>query len=223
MHARIYATGAVLLAGTIAPGFADPSPDLMAVCVSCHGPAGQSVQPEIPSLGGQPSLYAMFQLFLFREGRRTPGPMTELAKQFTDDDLRSLSDAISKWAPPQPPIVTSDATQFDKGRALAAAHHCGICHNADFSGHDQIPRLANQREDYLLKALREFKSGARIGFRGAMAEEVVPLKDDDFVNLSHFLAYLPTKQSMPARDAKDAAASGKPKSPTLPSSQKAGQ
>jgi cytochrome c553 len=223
VHVRIYAIGAVSLAVTIAPSFADPSPGLTAVCASCHGLAGQSTQPEIPSLGGQPALYAMFQLFLFREGRRTPGPMTELAKQFTDDDLRSLSEAISKWAPPQPPIVTPDSTRFDKGRVLAARHHCGICHNADFSGHDQIPRLANQREDYLLKALREFKSGARIGFRGAMAEEVVPLKDDDFVDLSHFLAYLPTKQSMPAPDAKDAASSGKANSPTLPSSQKTGQ
>lgn len=223
MHGWTYGVGAALLAGTIAPSFADPSPDLIAVCVNCHGPAGESMQLEIPSLGGQPGLYAMFQLFLFREGRRTPGPMTELAKQFTDDDLRTLSEAISKWAPPRPATVAPDSTRFDKGRALAAAHHCGICHNADFSGHDQIPRLANQREDYLLKALREFKSGARIGFRGAMAEEVVPLKDDDFVNLSHFLAYLPTKQSMPAPDAKDAAPSGTAKSPTLPSSQKAGQ
>ena len=42
-----------------------------------------------------------------------------------------------------------------------------------------MPRLANQREDYLVKAMREFKSGARIGYAGAMAEELVRLSDDD--------------------------------------------
>jgi len=42
-----------------------------------------------------------------------------------------------------------------------------------------MPRLANQREDYLLKAMREYKSGSRTGYAGAMATELQRLSDDD--------------------------------------------
>ena len=33
----------------------------------------------------------------------------------------------------------------------------------ELCGHDQIPRIAGHREDYLLKALREYKSDKRFG------------------------------------------------------------
>jgi cytochrome c553 len=66
-----------------------------------------------------------------------------------------------------------------------------VCHNTDFSGREQVPRLANQRQDYLLKAMREYKSGARIGYGGTMVQELVPLTDPELQDLAHFLAHLP--------------------------------
>jgi cytochrome c553 len=63
--------------------------------------------------------------------------------------------------------------------------------NPDFSGRKQRPRLANQREDYLLKAMREYKSGARIGYAGAMAVELRELTDADLDVLAHYLSHLP--------------------------------
>ncbi|MCC2662884.1 MAG: cytochrome [Geminicoccaceae bacterium] len=50
----------------------------------------------------------------------------------------------------------------ERGSALSRRHRCGFCHNPDFSGHDQIPRIAVQREHYLVKALGEYqtRSGA---------------------------------------------------------------
>lgn len=191
MPLRAYAIAAVLVAAVSGPSRGDAVSERAAVCSGCHGPSGQSQQPDIPSLGGQPPLYTMFQLFLFREGRRQAGPMTDIAKNLTDDDLRGLSDLVSKLPVPKPPPDAPDPQRFAHGRALAAQNHCGICHNEDFSGRDQMPRLADQREDYLAKTLREFKAGARIGFRGAMAEEVTPLSDGDIVDLAHFLAHLP--------------------------------
>jgi len=38
-----------------------------------------------------------------------------------------------------------------------------VCHNPDFSGREPMPRLANQREEYLLKAMQDYRSGNRIG------------------------------------------------------------
>ena len=68
---------------------------------------------------------------------------------------------------------------------------CGVCHNPDFSGREQMLRLANQREDYLLKAMREYKSGSRIGYAGAMATELQRLSGGDLQDVAHFFAHLP--------------------------------
>jgi cytochrome c553 len=62
--------------------------------------------------------------------------------------------------------------------------------NPDFSGREQRLRLANQREDYLLKTMREYKSGARIGYAGAMAVELRELTDADLDALAHYLSHL---------------------------------
>ena len=49
-----------------------------------------------------------------------------------------------------------------------------------------------QREDYLVKSLREFKAGARTGGGvAAMADVVYPLGDADLRALAHFMAHLP--------------------------------
>ena len=49
-------------------------------------------------LAGQPSFYAITQLFLFREGRRSNEAMTAVAKTMKDDDLRGFSDFIGTLA-----------------------------------------------------------------------------------------------------------------------------
>jgi cytochrome c553 len=79
---------------------------------------------------------------------------------------------------------------MEHGRAMVAANRCAICHNADFSGRDNLPRLAHQREDYLVKALRDYKGGRRVGYDPAMIEVVRPLSDIDIQDLAHYLAHV---------------------------------
>jgi cytochrome c553 len=162
-------------------------------CLACHGASGVSRTPLTPSLGGQPSFYVIAQLFLFREGRRDNVIMTEMAKGLTDDDLRSLADAIEKLPPPSPlPSQKADAARFSEGKSIIEKHNCGNCHGADFSGGNNVPRIANQREDYLLKALRDYKSGKRVGYGNAvMPETVSGLDDKELAAAAHFLAHLP--------------------------------
>jgi cytochrome c553 len=174
-----------------APGIAQPLEERVKLCHACHGPAGQSVLPDTPSLGGQPSFFVVAQLFLFRDGRRNNAPMVEAAKGLTNDDLRAFAGYISRLPPPAPPPDPPDAARFARGQAVTRQHPCGVCHNPDFSGREQMPRLANQREDYLLKAMREYKSGSRIGYAGAMATELQRLSEDDLQDVAHFFAHLP--------------------------------
>jgi cytochrome c553 len=171
------------------------SAEKLETCLACHGASGVSQTPLTPSLGGQPSFYVIAQLFLFREARRDSEVMVSISKNLKDDDLRALADAIEKLPPPPPPAQKPDAVRFNQGKSIVEKHHCGNCHGSDFSGGNNVPRVANQREDYLLKALRDYKSGSRVGYGNAvMPETVSGLDDKELAEAAHFLAYLPARR-----------------------------
>ena len=163
-----------------------------ALCAACHGASGVSALANTPSLAGQPSFYAITQLFLFRDGRRDSGPMTAIAKGMSDDDLRGFSEVIGKL-PPAAALATTppDAQRLARGGALAQRLHCLGCHGSQGEGARQVPRLAGQREDYLLLALRGFRAGTRVGYQPAMTEAMAGVAADDLDDLAHFLAHLP--------------------------------
>lgn len=184
---RATLAGAALLASAI-PASAQSFAERWSTCLACHGEKGQSETPETPSLDAQPSPAMLIQLYLFREKRRSNEIMSEMAKGMSDADLQQFADAIAKLPVPKPPADAPDATRMERGRTLAQKYRCGFCHNPDFSGRDNLPRLADQREDYLLKALRDYKSGARPGYDPQMQEVLPPVTDDEMVELAYFLA-----------------------------------
>jgi len=161
-----------------------------AQCTECHGQNGVSKTPNVPSLGSQPELFVLYQLVAFREGNRKAPAMNDMIKGMSDDDLRAAATWIAKLPAP-PPAEQGDPARMARAKTLATKHRCGFCHNPDFSGHDQIPRLRHQREDYLLKALRDFKSDKRFGGRAEMNEVVYPLKDEELADLAHYMAHVP--------------------------------
>jgi cytochrome c553 len=177
-------------AAASAPGPGAYAQRFAALCAACHGANGRSDQPGTPVLAGQPALYAITQLFLFREGRRDNPAMTAVAKTLNDDDLRGFSDYIGTLPPvPAPtPATPPDATRMSKGRALAQQHKCVFCHGEDLAGGQQVPRIAGQREDYLLTSLHGFKSGKRPGYTLAMSEAVSQIPPADLDTLAYYAA-----------------------------------
>lgn len=181
-------TVALLLMSVTLSAHAQNFQERLEVCLACHGPKGQSEAPDVPSLGGQPSPYVLIQLYMFREKLRTVEIMNEMTKDLSDADLQKFADTIARLPPPPPTTEGADAGKMERGRALAGQHRCDFCHQANFAGADSVPRLAGQREDYLLKALREYKSGERREYQPVMAEIMRPLQEADFADLAHFLA-----------------------------------
>src|SRR5262245_4462609 len=163
----------------------------LALCLACHGEDGQSTSPEVPSLGAQPAFYVTIQLYMFRERLRVVEPMNEVTKGLSDDDVRRMAELISKLPPPAPAAEAPDPARLERARALIQQNRCNFCHNQDFSGDQNVPRLAGQREDYLVKALREYKSNVRRGYDASMADVMYPVTDADILDLAHFLARLP--------------------------------
>jgi len=164
-----------------------------ALCAACHGANGRSEMPGTPALAGQHSFYAITQLFLFREGRRSNEAMTTVARTLNDNDLRGFSDFIGTLppVPAPPPSMPPDAARMTRGQSLARQHQCVSCHGADFSGGQQVPRIAQQHEDYLQRSLSEFRSGKRVGYTQAMSEAVSRLSQDELDTLAYYLARFP--------------------------------
>jgi cytochrome c553 len=167
-------------------------------CFTCHGvdgvatDNGLAIDKNVPNLAGEPDLYLQFQLVFFRKGVRKNELMNAMAEQLSDDDLRNLSAYFASLAAPSLPAQSDSAPpDTELGSKVAQAIHCTNCHGDHFEGVDNIARLAGQREDYLYKALRDFKSGARTSVGAAgMAEVVYPLGDMEMKALAHYLSRL---------------------------------
>ena len=172
------------------PASAETIEERAAPCLACHGEHGQSEAENTPSLGGQQPPYALIQLFMFREKLRAFEPMNEMAKTLTDDDLRAFSEFIGKLPKPKPADDAGDPARLQRAQALIAQHHCNSCHNADFSGRENIPRVADQREDYLQKTMREYKDNSRHGYDATMAEVLAPVTPEQIADLAYYLARL---------------------------------
>jgi len=172
----------------------NPYPQRFAtLCAACHGANGRSDIPGTPVLAGQHSFYAITQLFLFRERRRSNEAMTAVAKQMSDADLQGFANFIATLPPvlAPPPATPPDAARMKKGADLAQQHKCLFCHGADFAGGQQVPRIAGQREDYLQMTLRGFKSGTRPGYTMAMGEAVNQVTPEELDTLAYYAARFP--------------------------------
>jgi len=179
---------ALAFASLAFPASAETIEQRAAACFACHGEHGQSETENTPSLGAQQAPYALIQLFMFREKLRTFEPMNEMAKSFTDDDLSKLSDFLAKLPKPVPPADAGELTRMQRGQALTQQNRCNSCHNADFSGKENVPRIANQREDYLVKTLGEYKDNSRHGYDGTMADVMGPITKEQIADLAYYIA-----------------------------------
>jgi cytochrome c553 len=162
------------------------------LCAECHGKDGVSTMKNTPSLAGQPDEFIQWQLVYFRSGARKSAVMQPLAETLKNETIRDLGAYYASLKPPKPAPASASDALAQKGGKIAAQQRCRSCHYDNFEGYRASARLASQREDVLLKALRDYKSGARLGFGVAsMADVVYPLDDDDMKALAHFMATRP--------------------------------
>jgi cytochrome c553 len=182
-----------LLAGTAqAAGDVTAGQQRAQVCGACHGANGVSTMPGVPSLAGQTDAFLQWQLVFFRSERRQNAAMRALAANLTDADIRNLGAyyASLPWST-APAAKTEDAALHEKGEALAGQYHCANCHMDNFRGKAAAASLADQREDYLVHALADYRSAARPSTGvAAMTEAASGLSDDDITALAHYLASL---------------------------------
>jgi cytochrome c553 len=161
------------------------------ICAGCHGDNGISQTENIPSLAGQPDQFIQWQLVYFRAGTRKSEQMQPIVEQIDNEDIRNLGAYFAALAPPKAPEGDDDPDLSKKGAQAAAGRRCASCHTDSFAGTKAVARIADQREEYLSKALHDYKSGVRSGGgQAAMAEVAYPLSEEEITALAHYLAHL---------------------------------
>ena len=148
-------------------GKADAGATKTAVCAACHGPNGNSVNPEWPRLAGQSAVYLAEQLRLFRSGARNNPVMKPLAASLTDQDI----DDIAVYYEAQTPTgLEADPSYWKAGQALYLSGDaatqvpaCVACHGPVGRGNlaAGYPALRAQQSVYVVAQLKNYANGSR--------------------------------------------------------------
>jgi cytochrome c553 len=180
----------VLFALVFAPAaFPQTVEEKAVVCAACHGTDGNSPSPQVPNLAGQTSRYLYLQLKDFKEGRRKDPLMSPMAINLTKKDMQDLAEYFSKQKA-KPSDFKVEAAKSIDGKKIADAALCTMCHLGGFSGQNEIPRVAGQHYEYIVKQLKDFRAKNRTNDAGNMTSVSRGLSDEDIDKLGHYITGL---------------------------------
>lgn len=169
------------------PAGAQSLPERIEQCAACHGQDGNSQIEKIPSLAGQPEFFLLNQLILMREGVRRIEPMAPFVKGLADGEIEAIARHFSRLEPKSSDEKVNPELAA-RGAELVARLHCESCHLPSLAGQMQMPRLAKQRIDYMIDALKAFRDDKRSGADTLMSAAIYGLRDADLVALAHYAA-----------------------------------
>ena len=157
--------------------------------VGCHGENGNSTLPQVPILAGQTARYIYLQLVDFKEGRRSEPQMEPFVQPLSRDDMRDLA-AFFASQKPRAGNFSVDEAKARRGKSKSEEVLCTMCHLGGFAGQNEIPRVAGQNFEYMVKQLRDFKERKRTNDAGNMTAVARTLSDQDIEDLGHYLVSL---------------------------------
>ncbi len=156
-------------------------------CAHCHGTDGNSASSAYPSLAGQTREYLHRQIKAFKEGQRKNSMMSPAAVVLSDQDMQELADYYATQTLVRSTANTDPAT-VEQGKKIAAEAQCVACHQPNFKGLNEFPRLSRQKYPYLVKQLKDYRDGIRVS--DIMGPTVMNLTDEQIVALAQYLTSL---------------------------------
>lgn len=154
-------------AGSIFGGSVEAGQQKSATCGACHGPDGNSVSPDWPSLAGQHPVYTYNQLQAYKNGERQDPNMVSMAATLSEQDMRDLAAyySVQPLAPKgaDPELVVRGEEIYRGGIPARDVPACMACHGPAGSGNylAGYPRVAGQHSAYLLTTMRHYAAGER--------------------------------------------------------------
>jgi cytochrome c553 len=126
------------------------------VCNTCHGGNGVPHNAETPIIWGQQENYLIKQLHDFHGDARNSEVMRWMATALTPEELQTAATYFAKKAWPAKGASTAGGASPPAMLAV-----CQACHQQNFVGGLPAPRLAGQKYEYLVDAMRSYAEGKR--------------------------------------------------------------
>jgi len=158
---------------------------LVGACARCHGPDGNS-PGQYPSLARQNAEYTIKQLMEFKSGVRKDNQMSPMVGVLNDENIVVLAKFYAGENLSRQRGIDKDLAA--QGKKLAAELKCASCHQNNYRGKKEVPRLARQKRVYLVKQMKDYRDGKRTNDNGVKTKEVKTLTDDQIKVLSHYFA-----------------------------------
>jgi len=160
-----------------------------AACAACHGVDGNSTSPQYPKLAGQTARYIYIQLKDFKEGRRKDPQMSPMAANLSKEDMWAIG-AYFESLKQAPSTYKVEAAKVAEGKRIADDALCTMCHLGGFSGQNEVPRVAGQHYEYIVKQLMDFRARNRTNDAGNMTSVSKGLTDEQIDKLAQYITNL---------------------------------
>jgi cytochrome c553 len=154
---------------TLAAGSAEAGATKATVCQACHGPNGNSVNPQWPSLAGQNAVYIETQLRQFHGKTRVDptGLMPPQAAALSEQDILDLAAYFSLQTPTgleaDPSYWQAGEKLYRSGDPARQLPACMACHGPVARGVPSAgyPQLRAQHAEYLIQQLTQYAADGR--------------------------------------------------------------
>lgn len=178
-------------------GNAEAGASKAAACFACHGPGGNSANPEWPKLAGQNASYIYRSLLVLKSGHRQAPVMNPMAAPLSDQDMKDLA-AYFAAQPASPGVASPDAVKiaqplFRAGDASRGLPACAGCHGPQGHGNAAAgyPRIGGQHAKYAATMLRHYKGQTGMAMENAqtstMAAVAAKLSDAEIDALASYI------------------------------------
>ena len=159
------------------------------MCAGCHSIDGNAMNPNNPSLAGQPAEYLVKAMKDYRDGRRNDPMMTSALNNIQDETIANLAAYYASQYPESPlQRARMDYSKFDpvaEGGKIAGS--CGGCHGKNGNSNKAgIPSLTGLNVKYLVTATRDYRDGLRKN--KVMKTMVGTLSDTDIEKVAFYFA-----------------------------------
>jgi cytochrome c553 len=175
----------------LAEGSVEAGQQKSAVCMACHGPDGNSLNPEWPNLAGQHASFIVAQLQAFKSGERQNPLMSPMAVGLTEQDMLDLAAFYSAQAPAaleaDPALVEAGRKLYLGGNQESGVSACIACHGPTGRGNPMAlyPVISGQHATYLASALRAYASGERVNTM--MQEIAARMSEEEIAAVSAYI------------------------------------
>jgi cytochrome c553 len=153
-------------------------------CLGCHGIEGyKNAYPmySVPELRGQNPDYLVIALHGYRDGDRAHITMHSQTESLSEQDMADVAAFLAGT-----PLKSGGKAA---GAVPQVAQLCVSCHGADGIAVAPIyPSLAGQHEDYIVRALDEYKHGGRKN--PVMKQFAGNLKDEEIAQIAAYFSKL---------------------------------